>query len=61
MNKQYVSPVLSVSIISTERLLAASMKVESDSDKKVDNQEDIGFAKENSSNDYDVWDDDWSK
>jgi len=61
MNKQYVSPVLSVSIISTERLLAASMKVESDPDKKVEDQEDIGFAKENSSNDYDVWDDDWSK
>ena len=61
MNKQYVSPVLSVSIISTERLLAASMKVESDPDKKIDNQEDIGFAKENGSNDYDVWDDDWSK
>jgi len=61
MNKQYVSPVLSVSIISTERLLAASMKVESDPDKKVDNQEDIGFAKENDFNDYDVWEDDWSK
>jgi hypothetical protein len=61
MNKQYVSPVLSVSIISTERLLAASMKVESDPDKKVDNQEDIGFAKENGFNDYDVWEDDWSK
>jgi len=61
MNKQYVSPVLSVSIISTERLLATSMKVESDPDKKVEDQEDIGFAKENSSNDYDVWDDDWSK
>jgi len=61
MNKQYVSPVLYISIISTERLLAASMKVESDPDKKVDNQEDIGFAKENGFNDYDVWDDDWSK
>ena len=61
MNKQYVSPVLSVSIISTERLLATSMTVESDPDKKVEDQEDIGFAKENSSNDYDVWDDDWSK
>ena len=61
MNKQYVSPVLSVSIISTERLLATSMKVESDPDKKVEDQEDIGFAKENSSSDYDVWDDDWSK
>lgn len=61
MNKQYVSPVLSVSIISTERLLAASMKVESDPDKKVEDQEDIGFAKENGFNDYDVWEDDWSK
>ncbi len=61
MNKQYVSPVLYISIISTERLLAASMKVESDPDKKVDNQEDIGFAKENGFNDYDVWEDDWSK
>ena len=61
MNKQYVSPVLYISIISTERLLAASMKVESDPDKKVDNQEDIGFTKENGFNDYDVWDDDWSK
>ncbi|MBR0200920.1 MAG: hypothetical protein IJQ44_00430 [Bacteroidaceae bacterium] len=61
MNKQYVSPVLYISIISTERLLAASMKVESDPDKKVDNQEDIGFAKENCSKDYDVWEDDWSK
>lgn len=61
MNKQYVSPVLYISIISTERLLATSMKVESDPDKKVEDQEDIGFAKENSSNDYDVWDDDWSK
>lgn len=61
MNKQYVSPVLYISIISTERLLAASMKVESDPDKKVDNQEDIGFAKANGFNDYDVWEDDWSK
>jgi len=61
MNKKYVSPAQRVRILFTESLLAESIKVGTNSDEKVSSSSDIGFVKEQSSNSYNVWNDDWSK
>ena len=61
MNKKYVSPALRVRILFTESLLAESIKVGTNSGEKVDDPSNIGFVKEQSSNSYNVWNDDWSK
>lgn len=61
MNKKYVSPAQRVRILFTESLLAESIKVGTTPGEKVDDPSNIGFVKEQSSNSYNVWNDDWSK
>ena len=61
MNKKYVSPAQRVRILFTESLLAESIKVGTNPGEKVDDPSNIGFVKEQSSNSYNVWNDDWSK
>ena len=60
MKKKYLIPSLETIVISEAEMIAQSMKV--GGDQKVGNSADIGFVKENSgSQDYNVWNDDWSK
>lgn len=58
MNKCYISPAQRVYSLNEESPLADSITV---SDNKVDNAENIGFVKGKASENYDVWNEDWSK
>lgn len=61
MKKTYVNPVTDVyAIVGRQHLLENSIQIKVDKTHKVSDTNDIGFTKENS-NDYNVWDDDWSK
>lgn len=58
--KKYLSPSISViRIMGKEQLLDNSIKV--NSNEKVSNSNDIGFVKEQRTENYNVWGDDWSK
>ena len=63
MKKTYQSPRVCVyDIVGQTYLMDNSIKVGSTPQEKVSNSSDIGFVKGNSRpNNYDVWDDDWSK
>lgn len=58
MNKCYISPAQRVYSLNEESPLAAAISVR---DEKVDNADNIGFVKEKSTENYDVWNEDWSK
>ena len=56
--KRYTTPTTSVLYIHTERLLQDSLKV--DSTNKVEDNQDIGFVKEDAARDGGIWDNDWN-
>ena len=59
MNKRYISPAQRVYSLNEESpLLVTSIEV---SNEKVDDESSIGFVKEKSTENYDVWNEDWSK
>lgn len=59
MNKCYISPAQRIYSLNEESPLAESIAVIND--EKVDNADNIGFVKGKSSENYDVWNEDWSK
>ena len=62
MKKKYLIPSLETIVISEAEMIAQSMKLGGTApEEKVSNSADIGFVKENDSNNYNVWDEDWSK
>ena len=58
MNKCYISPAQRVYSLNEESPLAAFITV---SDNKVEDASNIGFVKGKSPENYDVWNEDWSK
>jgi len=60
MKKVYKSPSTYVCVISHHaHLMETSMTI--NSSEKVNNQANIGFTKENSCSNYNVWDEDWTE
>ena len=61
MKKNYDSPCTQVYTVVGQTHLMQNRSMKVNSSQKVSNSEDIGFVKDNTSNqDYNVWDDDWS-